>query len=75
LIALGTQTAPGTVGPPGVTETPALIPQTGIDFNSGGAQLLYYQKIFYGLGIGLLGLGMVFRSIANKLKDDEEQDQ
>lgn len=75
LIALGTRSAPGTVSPPGVTETPALIPQTGIDFSGGGIQLLYYQRIFYGLGIGLLGLGLVFRSIANKLNEDEEQDR
>jgi hypothetical protein len=59
------------VGAPtaGGTGTPALIPVTGFDYSNRG-EMIYYQRIFTALGAALLGLGLVFRGIENKLKVD-----
>jgi hypothetical protein len=52
--------------------TQQLIPPTGVDFAFSG-ELLYYQRIFVGLGFALLGLGMVFRGIAGRLASDDRR--
>jgi hypothetical protein len=65
--ATATSTTPPTLAPPPQpATTPVLIPVTGVDF-SGVNSLVLLQQLFINLGIGLLGLALVFHGISHKL--------
>jgi hypothetical protein len=64
------RTPPATLSPPtpppGVESTPAIIPITGFDLAFSTSQSFFSQNQLLNLGIGLLGLGMVFHGISRK---------
>jgi hypothetical protein len=55
--------------PPGATKTPAIIPVTGLDLVYKNQQPFLTQNQFLNLGIGFLGLGLVFHGISRKLNN------
>lgn len=66
-----TATPPATLPPPslpsGAASTPALVPETGIDLSNGLLTDSALPNLLMNLGIGLIGLGLVFQGIAGKL--------
>jgi len=67
-----TATPPATLPPPsvptGAASTPALVPETGIDLSNGLLSDLALPNLLMNLGIGLIGLGLVFQGVAGKLR-------
>jgi hypothetical protein len=63
-----TRTPPPTLEPPtppaNTTPGPLLIPVTGADLSGGGSGTAFYSRLLLRMGIGLLGLGLVFQGIA-----------
>jgi hypothetical protein len=64
------RTPPATLSPPtpppGALKTPAIIPVTGLDLAYADSQSFLSQNQFLNLGIGFLGLGLVFHGISRK---------
>ncbi|HEX9618236.1 MAG TPA: hypothetical protein VGA03_12560 [Anaerolineales bacterium] len=66
------RTPPATLSPPtpppGAVRTPAIIPVTGLDRVYSDPQSILSQNQFLNLGIGFLGLGLVFHGISRKFR-------
>jgi hypothetical protein len=64
------RTPPATLSPPtpppGALKTPAIIPVTGLDLTYADSKSFLSQNQFLNLGIGFLGLGLVFHGISRK---------
>ena len=61
-------TLPPPEPPSGATSVPKLIPVTGAGLRHGGLSLPeIYQRILLNIGIGLLGLGLLFHGLGNHL--------
>ncbi len=69
-VAAWTPSTPATLPPPSAPtqqgQKPALIPQTGADLTSENNTGRLPAGVFLRLGIGLLGLGLVFHGISSK---------
>jgi hypothetical protein len=64
------RTPPATLSPPtpppGASRTPAIIPVTGLDLVYADSQPFFSQNQLLNLGIGFLGLGLVFHGVSRK---------